>query len=61
VEREALLEFQNETIKLTLKNGFVIDGKITHVYNGCFRFETRDGVSLISFDSVMEILRRGQR
>jgi len=61
MDKEALLEFENEYVKLVFKGGFRIDGKITHIYDDYFRFETQDGVSLISFDNIMLIVRREQQ
>jgi small nuclear ribonucleoprotein (snRNP)-like protein len=62
LERENLKKFLDRQVKLVKKNGFVLYGVITAIYEDFIEFNTSQATSLISLDFVKEIvlINRGE-
>lgn len=62
LETKNLKKFLGKQIKLVKKNGFVLYGVITAIYEDSIEFKTIQATSLISNDFVKEIvlINRGE-
>lgn len=56
MEKTILLKLQGEHIRLVKSDGFVIDGRITAVYDNCIEFFSNGRMSVLSFDRISEIV-----
>jgi hypothetical protein len=54
--KEEILPFLNKTVRLVKGNNFVLTGKILQVNNDSILFETNQATSLISINSIKEIV-----
>ena len=56
MNREVFVKYQGKLVKIKLKDGFGLAGKINQLYDDCFEFTTHQGTSVISFDNVAMIM-----
>jgi len=52
MNREIFLKYVERNVKLKLKDGFVLYGTITEVFEDCIEFESKQDTSIISFDEI---------
>jgi len=59
IEREDLLYFLNQKVKLIKSDGFVLYGVIKKVNQSSIVFETKQARSVLDFDKIKEVTEGG--
>ena len=58
MNRDSFLKYIDKNVKIKLRDGFVLYGRITDVFDDCLEFKSHQGSSLISFDEVTLVVQR---
>lgn len=55
MNREILLRFQYNPVKIVFSDNFVLIGVVDEVFDDCISFRTPQKTSIIRFERIMEI------
>lgn len=58
MQKEVFLNYQNKPVKIKLKDGFLIYGYITELFEDCLEFKSTSGVSTIAYDEIVLVAER---
>ena len=58
MDMDAITYFKDREVKITLRNGFTLYGKILTVYIDSIFFKTEQNESLISLDEITTVVGR---
>lgn len=61
MNREAIIPFQGEFVKLVLDGNFALNGTVDMVYEDAILFTTRQKTAVIRFDRIQEICKDNRR
>jgi hypothetical protein len=60
MQKKLFEELKDKHVKIKTKDSFLVDGYILEIYDDCFRFKSKYGISIMTFDDVAMLMEVGR-